>query len=58
VANIEAHYMKQAKSLDDFAAGENVNPFLSAYKFYGINGIDSLIVGDFGKVNEGWKQLI
>jgi len=58
VANIEAHYMKRAKNSDDFAAGKNFNPFLSAYKFYGINVINSLIVGDFGKVNEGWKQLI
>ena len=52
VAEIEAHYTKRAKKLDaTFAAGDNSNPFLSAYKSYGINGIDSLVV-------KGFKQLI
>jgi len=37
---------------------KNSNPFLSAYKSYGINGIDSLVVGHFGEVNKGFKQLI
>ena len=37
---------------------QNSNPFLSAYKSYGMNGIDSLVVGHFGEVNEGFKQLI
>jgi len=38
IAEIEAHYMKRAKNLDaTFAAGNNSNPFLSAYKSYGIN---------------------
>ena len=33
VAEIEAHYTKRAKKLDvTFAAGNNFNPFLSAYK--------------------------
>ena len=41
-----------------FAAGSNSNRFLSAYKSYGMNGIDSLIVGHFGEVNKGFKQLI
>ena len=41
-----------------FAAGNNSNPFLCAYKSYGINGIDSLVVGYFGEVNKGFKQLI
>ena len=59
VAEIEAHYTKRAKKLDaTFAAGNNSNPFLSAYKSYGINGIDSLVVGHFGEVNKGFKQLI
>jgi len=40
VAEIEAHYTKRAKKLDaTFAAGNNSNPFLSAYKSYGMNGI-------------------
>jgi len=59
VAETEGHYMKLAKKLDaTFAAGNNSNPFLSAYKYYGINGIDSLVVGHFGEVNKGFKQLI
>ena len=29
-----------------------------ALKSYGINGIDSLVVGYFGEVNKGFKQLI
>jgi len=58
IAEIEAHYTKRAKKLDaTFAAGNNSNPFLSAYKSYGINGIDSLVVGHFGEVNKGFKQL-
>ena len=57
VAEIEVHSMKRAKKLDaTFAAGNNPNPFLSAYKSYGINGIDSLVVGHFGEVNKGFKQ--
>jgi len=36
----------------NFAAGNNSNPFLCAYKSYGINGIDSLVVGHFGEVNK------
>ena len=59
VAEIEAHYTRRAKKLDaTFAAGNNSNPFLSAYKSYGTNGIDSLVVGHFGEVNKGFKQLI
>ena len=59
VAEIEAHYTKQAKKLDvTFAAGNNSNPFLSAYKSYGMNGIESLVVGHFGEVNKGFTQLI
>jgi len=59
VAEIEAHYMKRVKKLDaTFAAGYNSNPFLSAYKSYDIYGIDSLVVGHFGGVNKGFKQLI
>jgi len=57
VNKIEAHYTKRAKKLDaTFAAGNNSNP--SAYKSYAINGIDSLVVGHFGEVNKGFKQLI
>ncbi len=57
VAEIEANYTRRAKKLDiTFAAGNNSNPFLSAYKSYGMNGIDSLVVGPFGEV--GFKQLI
>jgi len=53
VTEIEAHYIKRAKKLDaTFAAGNNFNPFLSAYKSYGMNGIDSLVVGHFGEVNK------
>jgi len=56
VAEDKAHYMKRAKKLDaTFAAGDNFNPFLSAYKSYGMNGIDSLVVGHFGEVNKGFK---
>ena len=56
---IEAHYTKRPKKFDvTFAAGDNSNPFLSVYKSYGIYGIDSLVVGHFGEVNEGFKQLI
>jgi len=59
VAEIEAHYTKRAKKLDViFAAGNNSNPFLSAFKSYGMNGIDSLVVGHFGEVNKEFKQLI
>ena len=59
VAEIEAHYTKRSKKLDvTFAAGINSNPFLSAYKSYGMNGIDSLVVGHFGEINKGFKQLI
>jgi len=59
VAEIEAHYMKQAKKVNaTFEAGYNSNPFFSAYKSYGMNVIDSLLVGHFGKVNKGFKQLI
>ena len=59
VAEIEAKYTRRAKKLDvTFAAGNNSNPFLSAYKSYGMNGIDSLVVGHFGEVNKGFKQLI
>ena len=50
VTEIEAHYT--------IAVGNNSNPFLSAYKSYGMNGIDSLVVGHFGEVNKGFKQLI
>jgi len=57
VAQIEVHYTKRAKKLDvTFAAGNNSNPFLSAYKSYGMNGIDSLVVGHFDEVNKGFKQ--
>ena len=52
VAEIEAHYTKRAKKLN------SSNPFLSVYKSYGMNGIDSLVVGHFGEVNKGFKQLI
>ena len=59
VAEIEAHFTKRTKKLDvTFAAGNNSDPFLSAYKSYGMNGIDSLVVGHFGEVNKGFKQLI
>ena len=59
IAEIEAHYTKRAKKLGvTFAAGNNSNPFLSAYKSYGMNGIDSLVVGHFGGLNKGFKQLI
>ena len=38
VAEIEAYYTKRAKKLDiTFAAGNNSNPFLSTYKYYGMN---------------------
>ena len=59
-----SNYLKKippihAKKLDaTFAAGNNSNPFLSAYTSYGIKGIDSLVVGHFGEVNKGFKQLI
>jgi len=59
VAEIEAHYTKRSKKLDvTFAAGINSNPFLSAYKSYGMNGIDTLVVGNFSEVSKGFKQLI
>jgi len=59
VVEIEAYYMKRAKKLDTtFAAGNNPNPFLSAYKSYGMNGTDSLLVGHFGEINKGYEQLI
>jgi len=58
-AEIEAHYTKRAKKLNaTFPAGNNSNPFLSAYKSYGMNGIDSLVVGLIGVVNKGFKKLI
>ena len=59
VAEFEVHYMMRTKKWDAiFAAGNNnSDPFLSAYKSYGINGIDSLAVGHFVEVNEGFKQL-
>jgi len=41
-----------------FAAGNNFNQFLSAYKTHGINGIDSLAVGHFGVISKGFKQFI
>jgi len=59
VADVEALYMKQDRKLDaTFATDNNSNPFLSANKSYGINGIDSLVVGHFGEVNKGFKQFI
>ncbi len=33
-------------------------PLLSACKSYGMDGIDLLVVGHFGEVNKGFKQLI
>jgi len=51
--------MKRAKKLDAiFATGSNSKPCLSAYKSYGMNGIDSLVVGLIGVVDKGFKQLI
>ena len=51
VAEIDAHYIGRAKKLDStFAAGNNFNIILSAYKSCGVNGIDSLVVGYFGEV--------
>ena len=59
IAEIEAHYTKRAKKLGvTFAAGNNYTPFLSAFKPYGINGIDSLVVDHCGEVHKGFKQLI
>jgi len=59
IAEIEAHYTKRSKKLDvTFAAGNNSNPFFSAYKSYSMNRIDSLVVGHFGEVKKGFKQLI
>jgi len=59
VAEIEAHYTKRAKKLDViFVTGNRSNPFLSAYKSNGMNGIDSLVVGHFREVNKGFMQLI
>jgi len=59
VAEIDAHNTKRAKKLDiTFASGNNSNPFLSAYKSDGMDGIDSLAVGHFSEVNRGFKQLI
>jgi len=59
VAEIEADYTRRAKKLDViFAAGNNSNPFFSAYKSYGMNRIDSLVVGHFGEVNKGFKHLL
>ena len=58
-AEIEAPCTKRAKKLDTtFVTGNNSNPCLSAYKPYGMNGIDSLLVGHFGKVHKGCKQLV
>ncbi len=57
VAEVEDHFTKRPKKLDvTFAPGNNSNPFLSAYKSYGLNGIDSLVVGHFSEVNKGFKQ--
>jgi len=49
VAEIEAHYTKQAKKLDvTFAASSSSNnSIFCAYKSYGMNDIDSLVVGHF-----------
>ena len=59
VAEIEAHYANRTKKLNvTFVAGNNSNPFLIAYKSYSMNGIDSLVVGHFGEVNKGFRQLI
>jgi len=59
VAEIEAYYMKRSKKSEaTFAAGNYSNAFRYAYKPYGINGIDSLGVGHFGKVKKGFKHLI
>jgi len=56
-AEIEAYYTKRAKKLDViFAAGNSSNPFLSACKSYGMNIIDSLVIGHVGEVNKGIKQ--
>jgi len=56
---LQRYYIKRAQKLDaTFAGGNNSTPFLSAYKSYGMNGIDSLVVGHFGEVNKGFKQLI
>ena len=49
-AEIDAHYTKRAKKLDATStAGNNFN---SAYKSYGLNGIDMLLVGHFDEVNK------
>ncbi len=59
VTEIEAHYSKRAKKLDvTFTADNNSSPFLSEYKSYGMNGIDSPVVVHFREVNKGFKQLI
>ena len=55
----EAHYTRRAMKLHfTYVAGNNSNLCLSAFKSYGTNGIDSLVVGHFGEVNKGFKQLI
>jgi len=47
-AEIEDYYVKRAKKLDaTFAAGGTPNSILSAYRSYGMTGIDSLVVGSF-----------
>jgi len=44
VADIEARYMKRFKKLHaTFAAGTDANPFLHAYKSYGIKGMVTLV---------------
>jgi len=58
----KAHYTQWAKKLDvTRATGNNSNIFLSAYKTYGINQIDSLAIGQFRKEVEDldfWKVII
>jgi len=49
--------MKRAKKFNaTFSAGNSSNLFLSVYKSYGMNGIDSLKVGHFGGVKKGFKE--
>jgi len=48
--------MKRARKLDaTLAASNNSNPLLSAYRPYGMNGIDSLVVGHFSKINKEFR---
>jgi len=57
-AEIEAHYVKRAKKFDTtIASGNHSNPFLTTSKCFGMNGIDSLVVGHFGDVNKGFKKI-